>query len=93
NNGKILDVTGGIGVLSLGHNHPRILNARIEFQKKKKMEAHKKAHQEGKCKCKKGEARKKKIEAHKKAHQEGKCKCKKGLKKKGDPKKKKPSKG
>ena len=41
NNGKILDVTGGIGVLSLGHNHPRILNARIEFQKKKKMEVHK----------------------------------------------------
>ena len=41
NNGKILDVTGGIGVLSLGHNHPRILKARMNFQKKKKMEVHK----------------------------------------------------
>ena len=41
NNEKILDVTGGIGVLSHGHNHPRILQARIEFQKKKKMEVHK----------------------------------------------------
>ena len=41
NNGKILDVTGGIGVLSHGHNHPRILQTRIDFQKKKKMEVHK----------------------------------------------------
>jgi len=41
NNEKILDVTGGIGVLSHGHNHPRILQTRIEFQKKKKMEVHK----------------------------------------------------
>jgi len=30
-------VAGGIGVLSLGHNHPRILKARIDFQKKKKI--------------------------------------------------------
>lgn len=41
NNEKILDVTGGGGVLSHGHNHPRILNARIEFQKQKRMEIHK----------------------------------------------------
>ena len=41
NNEKILDVTGGIGVLSHGHNNPRILNTRIEFQKQKRMEIHK----------------------------------------------------
>ena len=41
NNEKILDVTGGIGVLSHGHNHPRILNSRLSFQKKKRMEVHK----------------------------------------------------
>ncbi|MBI5741705.1 MAG: aspartate aminotransferase family protein [Nitrospirae bacterium] len=38
---KILDFTGGIGVLNHGHNHPRILAARVEFQKQKKMEVHK----------------------------------------------------
>ena len=38
---QILDFTGGIGVLNHGHNHPRILAARIEFQKQKKMEVHK----------------------------------------------------
>jgi putrescine aminotransferase len=38
---KILDFTGGIGVLNHGHNHPRILAARIEYQKQKKMEVHK----------------------------------------------------
>jgi len=38
---KILDFTGGIGVLNHGHNHPRILEARVEYQKKKKMEVHK----------------------------------------------------
>ena len=38
NNEKILDVTGGIGVLSHGHNHPRILNARLNFQKQKRMD-------------------------------------------------------
>jgi len=38
---KILDFTGGIGVLSHGHNHPRILAARIEYQKQKRMEVHK----------------------------------------------------
>lgn len=37
NNGKkILDFTGGLGVLGLGHNHPRILKARIDYQKEKK---------------------------------------------------------
>lgn len=38
---QILDLTGGIGVLSHGHNHPRILAARIEYQKQKRMEVHK----------------------------------------------------
>jgi len=38
---QILDFTGGIGVLNHGHNHPRILAARIEFQKQNKMEVHK----------------------------------------------------
>ncbi len=41
NDKKILDFTGGIGVLNLGHNHPRILKKRIEFQKKNRMEIHK----------------------------------------------------
>ena len=31
---KVFDFTGGLGVLNHGHNHPRILNARIEGQKK-----------------------------------------------------------
>lgn len=38
---QILDFTGGIGVLNHGHNHPRILAARIEYQKQKRMEVHK----------------------------------------------------
>lgn len=38
---KILDFTGGLGVLSHGHNHPKILAARMEFQRKKRMEIHK----------------------------------------------------
>jgi putrescine aminotransferase len=38
---RILDLTGGIGVLNHGHNHPRILRARIDFQKRKEMEVHK----------------------------------------------------
>lgn len=41
NGRKILDVTGGAGVLNLGHNPIEILNARIEFQNKKRMEVHK----------------------------------------------------
>ena len=40
-NKKILDFTGGIGVLNLGHNHPRLLKARQKFSLKKKMEVHK----------------------------------------------------
>ena len=36
-NKKILDVTGGIGVLNLGHNNPKILKARIKYQKQKKL--------------------------------------------------------
>ena len=38
---KILDLTGGIGVLNHGHNHKEIIKARIEFQNKKRMEVHK----------------------------------------------------
>ncbi len=38
---KILDLTGGIGVLNHGHNHPRILDVRRKFNKKKRMEVHK----------------------------------------------------
>ena len=41
NNERVLDVTGGIGVLSHGHNHPRILQSRLNFQKHKRMEVHK----------------------------------------------------
>ena len=37
----ILDFTGGIGVLNHGHNHPRILEARVNFQRKKRLEVHK----------------------------------------------------
>tara|TARA_B100000315_G_scaffold3709_1_gene3653 strand:- start:237 stop:1661 length:1425 start_codon:yes stop_codon:yes gene_type:complete len=35
---KIYDFTGGISVLNLGHNHPRILKCRREFNKNKRME-------------------------------------------------------
>jgi putrescine aminotransferase len=38
---KILDLTGGIGVLNHGHNHPRILKVRQEFGKNNRMEVHK----------------------------------------------------
>jgi putrescine aminotransferase len=38
---KILDFTGGIGVLNHGHNHPRILAARKKYQEAKRMEVHK----------------------------------------------------
>lgn len=37
---KILDFTGGIGVLNHGHNHPRILKVRKDFQNDKRMEVH-----------------------------------------------------
>ncbi len=38
---RILDFTGGVGVLSHGHNHPRILEARRRFQESRRMEVHK----------------------------------------------------
>ena len=38
---KILDITGGIGVLNLGHNHSEIIKERIKFQKKLYLEVHK----------------------------------------------------
>lgn len=38
---KILDATGGQGVLNHGHNHPRILAARIRYQQQRRMEVHK----------------------------------------------------
>lgn len=41
NGKKILDLTGGIGVLNHGHNHPRILKVRNEFAKSRAMEVHK----------------------------------------------------
>ena len=36
-----MGITGGIGVLNHGHNHPEILKARIDYQLKTKMEIHK----------------------------------------------------
>ncbi|MFE6869760.1 aspartate aminotransferase family protein [Kitasatospora sp. NPDC057692] len=38
---RILDVTGGVGVLNHGHNHPRILAARERFARQHRMEVHK----------------------------------------------------
>jgi putrescine aminotransferase len=38
---RILDLTGGVGVLSHGHNHPRILAARARFAEHNRMEVHK----------------------------------------------------
>ncbi|MFI5572440.1 aspartate aminotransferase family protein [Streptomyces sp. NPDC051740] len=38
---RVLDFTGGVGVLSHGHNHPRILAARRRFQEARRMEVHK----------------------------------------------------
>lgn len=38
---RVLDLTGGIGVLGHGHNHPRILHARKKFSEKRKMEVNK----------------------------------------------------
>ena len=36
NNKKILDFTGGLGVLNHGHNNSRIKNVRIDFTKQNK---------------------------------------------------------
>ena len=41
NKKKILDLTGGLGVLNLGHNPKTILEKRINFQKNNNMEVHK----------------------------------------------------
>jgi hypothetical protein len=38
---RILDFTGGVGVLNHGHNHPRILAVRRQFAERQRMEAHK----------------------------------------------------
>ncbi|MCF3101193.1 aminotransferase class III-fold pyridoxal phosphate-dependent enzyme [Streptomyces roseoverticillatus] len=38
---RILDFTGGIGVLNHGHNHPRVLAARDRFRQRRRMEVHK----------------------------------------------------
>ncbi len=38
---RVLDFTGGVGVLNHGHNHPRILAARKRFQDAHRMEVHK----------------------------------------------------
>ena len=38
---RVLDFTGGTGVLNHGHNHPRILRARRRFQEQNRMEVHK----------------------------------------------------
>ncbi len=41
NQGKILDLTGGLGVLNHGHNHPRIIEVRQHYQNLELMEPHK----------------------------------------------------
>lgn len=38
---KVLDLSGGVGVLNHGHNHPRILAARRRFAERQHMEVHK----------------------------------------------------
>ncbi|WP_100446762.1 aspartate aminotransferase family protein [Glycomyces xiaoerkulensis] len=38
---RITDLTGGVGVLNHGHNHPRILEARRRFAERRRMEVHK----------------------------------------------------
>ena len=38
---RVLDFSGGVGVLNHGHNHPRILAARKEFAERRRMEVHK----------------------------------------------------
>ncbi|WP_083936900.1 aminotransferase class III-fold pyridoxal phosphate-dependent enzyme [Longispora albida] len=38
---RILDLTGGVGVLNHGHNHPRILAVRERFARERRMEVHK----------------------------------------------------
>lgn len=38
---RILDFTGGVGVLNHGHNHPRILAVREKYAREQRMEVHK----------------------------------------------------
>lgn len=38
---RVLDFSGGVGVLNHGHNHPRILAARQRFAQHRRMEVHK----------------------------------------------------
>ncbi|WP_434739772.1 aspartate aminotransferase family protein [Micromonospora sp. SH-82] len=38
---RVLDLSGGVGVLNHGHNHPRILAARARFAAERRMEVHK----------------------------------------------------
>lgn len=38
---RVLDMSGGVGVLNHGHNHPRILAARARFAQRQRMEVHK----------------------------------------------------
>ncbi|BCJ67370.1 aspartate aminotransferase family protein [Polymorphospora rubra] len=38
---RVLDMSGGVGVLNHGHNHPRILAARARFAQQRRMEVHK----------------------------------------------------
>ncbi|WP_213453321.1 aspartate aminotransferase family protein [Rhizomonospora bruguierae] len=38
---RVLDLSGGVGVLNHGHNHPRILAARRRFAEQRRMEVHK----------------------------------------------------
>ena len=39
-NKKILDFTGGLGVLNIGHNNPKVISERINYQKSKRMEVY-----------------------------------------------------
>jgi putrescine aminotransferase len=38
---RVLDLSGGVGVLNHGHNHPRVLAARRRFAQQQRMEVHK----------------------------------------------------
>lgn len=40
-NRKLLDITGGLGVLNHGHNHPKIIKARIKYNSNYNLEVHK----------------------------------------------------
>ena len=41
NGDRVLDFSGGVGVLNHGHNHPRVLAARQRFAAQQQMEVHK----------------------------------------------------